>query len=458
MEAIHDFDLNQGVEPLGKLVFTRQPDAEDQLLDWIPKLEKCIKKLQSNWSARLQNLIEEKGFIRDDSYDLKDMLALTSPSGEVIPPAPLLGTEKEKLIGKEAQAVIRAAEKMEMPKVPPPPIPEGPAASFAERKSELVVDTSALLHLKSPRSRSQDTWLDLLRLVPLAESTVERIVVPSIVADWEIRNAILRYAQNGVVLDPVAGKRIRDDAPARFFNNATRVRIEEDGTETLIHKGNPKLVIIDSPYQQALYDQLRDWKKETEENIQHKKSKNTLEQELKIFRDETAANWGENACLDYCRSSACKYAPIILLSDYNAVHAAQFKDKYVHDPLMTPAGHSIGFCTTKGFINDVCDAFSTYGNQVFKSMRLAEAQLNKTNIHNDIKKDPVAKDIWNSAMPDHIGGRKGKRQDMRFDAVMQVGARHWEDKLNITGMSAATAASKINYYIKEEMKLGNVLA
>jgi len=258
------------------------------------------------------------------------------------------------------------------------------------------------------------------------------------------------------MLEPVAG-RIRGDAAARFFENATRVRIEADGTETVVQKGNPKLVIVDSPYQQALYDQLRVWKQETEENIRQKRTKNTFQQELETFRKEISANWGEKACLDYCHSDACKHAPIILLSDNNAVHAAQFKDKYAHDPLMTPAGRSIGFCTTKGFINDVCNSFSRYGNQIFKAMGVAEGQLNAKNIHEEIlKDDPVAVDIWNSGMPDHIGGRKSGRQEMRFDAVMHVGARHWQDKLGITGMSAQASATQIGNHIKE-MKKGRIL-
>jgi len=176
MEVVHDFDLNQGIPPLGKLTFTRKADPEDQLLAWIPQLVTGIEKLQSNWVARLTQLIEEKGFSRDVSYEAKDILALTSPAGEVIPPAPLIGTEH--IIGKAAQAVIQAAEKMKLPDVPPPPVPEGPAAKFTERKSELVVDTSALLHLDSFRERShQYTWLDLLQVAQLADSTMERIAL-----------------------------------------------------------------------------------------------------------------------------------------------------------------------------------------------------------------------------------------------------------------------------------------
>lgn len=132
----------------------------------------------------------------------------------------------------------------------------------------IVLDAGFFKRLIAPRPNGETpdgTWLDLLKQTAALPNVT--IIVPAIVADWELRGKIPKYDEQAKRIgfkriDPrfnTDGNYLQKIARpvSKFLASASRGAIDKDGHVTIEPGENPKIIIMDTPEDRELYERIR---------------------------------------------------------------------------------------------------------------------------------------------------------------------------------------------------------
>ncbi len=325
--------------------------------------------------------------------------------------APLVGNKG--IVGKQVQELIRYSADIlnerepEVPKISDDVFSEQEEPRI-QKKTELVFDNVSLGVLSNPRAKGpNDTFLPLVHMAKMIPE-VERVAVPSIVADFESRG-MMPGIVNGKHFLHVVDTGLNDKPYAKaknnLFANAMRIRVEEDGTEIVLKEGDPKLVVYESPMQDAFYAALR----KRLELVQETGA--SLSSELRDFREGEGKDMGENAIYDYCRRS--KHKPVIITDDTNSIDRRMFVASSLDrdEKLQTPDGIGIGFSSTRGFVRAVQQAYEEMAPVFVSKMGAKENRIDDVSpaaVSQLLKKsnnnNKIDQEIFDSESPDYIAG------------------------------------------------------
>lgn len=329
------------------------------------------------------------------------------------------------------------------PAFTPIPVQSTPKAVVLNGKDdvELVVDNSVLGALNAMR-KGGGSWLDLLPMFTHPPH-VKRLVIPSIVADFEARTAIPETDKNGnITLRYLYEKFTQDkrfESLSRLLDDAMRIRIDENGSETIIKPGNPKIVIVTSPKQEAFFEELKKWEKIS------KDSQTSFIDELPFFRS-TYPHQGEKAMMEYARSKACTVTPFMLTNDYKDVRQRLTRSQYVRNPeiLHTYHGRGIGFVSSRGMVEALSHAYGDLTLPLFNlAARPPATKIDVNTISQDIKNSaPDSYDAFISLFQPDIPGisNRGVTQHC-FKDYMKHAVDRWREENGITG--AATLSTVV---------------
>lgn len=185
-----------------------------------------------------------------------------------------------------------------------------------------ILDATVLANLCYERGKPDNkrTWLDIIHVLEALPST-KYVIVPSIVADWEMLG---RMPLNRDSKDPQARLkqidtresiiekwRLRDTD--EYFKRAHRVALMPDGSQEWIHPtkyiaDSSKLIVWESQQQHEFYNNMMNHIKRYEGN---KGKKNPVV----LARILNAKNAGEDACMRIARSIGDKECPVYIVSD-----------------------------------------------------------------------------------------------------------------------------------------------
>jgi len=264
--------------------------------------------------------------------------------------APVYGTLG--IPGKTVKLAVEEALKAvpETPPLPEAPSPPETISTYAKThypKYNLLFDANTLIRLATPRSTR--TWLDLV-LVTSKLPNIGKIIIPSHIADWELRGKVTKLNAKGevelITIDPSIKAHADQMALNELLNSATRNILQPDGSYLTIPGNNPDIVITDSQNQQNLSQKLLKIKQSCGADTRR------LESELKLFRETDGNNAGEYFAEEYCRAQS-DLPSLIITSDLSLMNAKQI-ERANTGLSHTAGGQGIGYCTTLGFLNGLC--------------------------------------------------------------------------------------------------------
>ncbi|MDX1974415.1 MAG: hypothetical protein SFT92_01940 [Rickettsiales bacterium] len=210
-------------------------------------------------------------------------------------------------------------------------------------KVSLIIDANFMKHLCMPRGDGKRNWLDLLELT--AElPTVDKIYIPSFVADWELRGCMSDERGHLQQIDrhfvTKGYDKNRDfGAVNGFLQNASRVTIDDQGNQHFIRGRNPNIVIYESPLDRKARMLLR--------NSLATGAHESIRDRIELFREKLGGDYGEK-CMSEIAYNLEKGHPAFLLSDDSNFLRMRPKHRTTKD------GYAISDAILSGFI----DAFS----------------------------------------------------------------------------------------------------
>ena len=408
----------------------------DDLISWKRRVVSRIEDLNQKRLAEYYGL-DKEGFEVEPYIDGKtEKICIRRKHQSKELTAPVVGTKR--LIGREALAAIRNAEK-ELPvksdKKKDDETEKSPANELVtSKKTELLMDNVTLSILANPRAKD-DSWL---HFVTMAKSIPEvgRVMIPSVIADFESRACIPEYGESGQfelasLYNGSAGPGNIAKAKVQLFEKATRIRIRQDGSEEIIKAGDSKLVIFDSPMQEAFYEKIRG------EKMKAEAAGLDFRDELPNIREGFAKNMGENALYDYCQHYS-QAKPVIVTDDYNSFHQRNFMAKIgdSEDKLTTKEGVGIGFATTRGFVNAVCESFANMSAPLFGKIVSDKAvtDVSPNAVEISLRKNPNAKKdltLFTSEFPPYIAGRGTKHPELQLHNRLSGSGLSWLRSMNM---------------------------
>lgn len=209
------------------------------------------------------------------------------------------------------------------------PVGSGVSHPLSEHeKTVLVADASMLCRLQATRTPGpggvKRYWSDLLEETAQLDN-VQALVVPSIIADWEMQGQISRMHANGQteiqhIRDKEHGWSPATDRHSKlgreFFKDASRARLDKDGNLQIVYGKKRKLIIWETPEdQQRVYDKIRDVMKDP--HIPNSYERRNQIQALN-FKNE-----GELAIERFIREIPWSSPTFVLSSDINYLNDRQ---------------------------------------------------------------------------------------------------------------------------------------
>lgn len=126
----------------------------------------------------------------------------------------------------------------------------------------LIFDSGPLIKLSAERNKTDHTtWLDLIKCT--ANLPNMTVVVPSVIADWEMQGQLPEHDAQGRYTGNTQIRAAHDDNKYRdaFFRSAWRGHLE-NGQVVIDRKGSTKFLIIETPEDKQLYDKIRSIKRD----------------------------------------------------------------------------------------------------------------------------------------------------------------------------------------------------
>jgi hypothetical protein len=225
---------------------------------------------------------------------------------------------------------------------------------------DLVLDSCTLEDLSAPRGANNKSWLDLIRLAAMLPNV--RIVIPSVIADYEMRGLIpqQRLGEDGkvkyTIFDHLTEKKNSSTSIAEFLGEASRVHIDATG-KAISLAGNPKIVIVESADQHQFYKDVTAYKTS---RLNSYNLKNDSTPNKKTFADiyNRYKNIGEKTMLSYPNADECNHPVHFISTDMTF-----FSDYFSRNRnIRTQKCHEIGYTNTYGLLkamDDACGQFPT---------------------------------------------------------------------------------------------------
>ncbi len=287
----------------------------------LTQLERKAEEIYFDRGAMLESLIDQ-GFVLQ-----KQDHAVTISHPKLAQPVtiPLLG-DLERLDSNGMNAISKAvsdisAVKTSAPAARPVAPPAAPASREkpvvrhtipayrlhpqkpmpADQQVTLIWDASALNKLAVPR-RNGRSWLDLLP-VTSELSSVKQMIIPAIIADYELRGGVATERAGQMEFVQVDPDFLREDnrkgrhnaALRELLESASRWRLDANGKGRMIVGKNPNLVIYETPFDRKFLDQVL--------AIQSKPGYSIADRVKKIthLKNESGNHLGERAMVEAAR-------------------------------------------------------------------------------------------------------------------------------------------------------------
>ena len=230
------------------------------------------------------------------------------------------------------------------PEVPPTAEEAKTIVNWQPDASEtlLIFDSSTLHNLATVRGKDNHTWLDLIKCTARLPNI--KVIIPSIVADWESQGKIVTSDEHGAStgLEQVDRRFIKSDHKlhylgepiGRFLSSASRARMNPDGTIDLTPGANGNIIIMETPEDRVLYADIQRIERESSSN---KEAKQRRQEEIH-GHDE-----GEKAIDRIVEKSVLKNSMIIVSDDKHYFREVARRT--------SGAGMPVGQCSTGCYLH-----------------------------------------------------------------------------------------------------------
>jgi hypothetical protein len=208
----------------------------------------------------------------------------------------------------------------------------------------VVPDANVFVILSAPRGGG-GTWLDLLAAT--AELKHVRMMVPAIVADFELTGRIIPFdarEQSGTMPSMLSWTSSAVHTYRQFFDGATRLRIGQrsDGTVEVGEASlgsNRNVCIVESPGDEAFYERVRALERESRGNVR-------LFHEL-VRSELYHGNEGDAAISRFLRSCPFLNHITVITSDLKYLRGGM--------PKTTGCGAPVSGCSVGSYIAAECE-------------------------------------------------------------------------------------------------------
>jgi hypothetical protein len=209
----------------------------------------------------------------------------------------------------------------------------------------ICFDNCTLEKLEAQRNGGDATWLDLVK--ETAKLPNVKVIIPAVIADWEMRGKIAVYDKRGrrssfEQIDTRfrrSGHKLHLIASNmdNFLESASRARINEDGTVHFDPGGNPNVIIMETAGDRELYNQLHDM-----HSLPHEEQVRRHAEEIRGHND------GEKAISRILETLPFNTSFMIVSDDMG------YQKKEV--PHTTPGGKAVGQCSTLTYLKAELEA------------------------------------------------------------------------------------------------------
>ncbi len=321
--------------------------------------------------------------------------------------------------------------------------PTAPVSSHIRRAtaSYLIMDNSVFDTFASPRTGG-NSWLDLIHIASRFPTT-KAVVIPSVIADFEMRGKMPKTI--GGVRQLVTVDESRTKSPAykatnAFLNKATRVFTDKNGVTTVLHEGDPKIIIWESENQIAFYNYLAARQEAA------KQQGISFDSQLKHIREAETKDFGENCMLEFAYSPFCNSSAIFLTNDGVFAHECKM-DAIEKDPqkrfAYTSTGHGIGTLSAARFIGSMCHTMGDTLTQLINSAAYGgtEKNMKASRILASIAGTNIDTDNL-FVRPDCITGKSYSGSYMaRPTSIIESGAAQWMEENPVIGSVTASVVT-----------------
>ncbi|MFW0777778.1 MAG: hypothetical protein ACN2B6_08690 [Rickettsiales bacterium] len=150
------------------------------------------------------------------------------------------------------------------------------ALNLDPKKTLIVFDANTLDTLSAPRNDNGRTWLDLIKCTARLPNVT--VIIPSTIADWELRGMIATYDEDGRrdELEQQATHIREREAIDSFLSSASRATVHPDGKTDYQEGANKNIIIMDTPATRELYDHIREIQSEPNAQVRRERFHNEI--------------------------------------------------------------------------------------------------------------------------------------------------------------------------------------